>query len=235
MSISHWILGCALVAGAGAVEAQTPVFAPPLNVLQLSASGSVEVRQDLLRMRLQTTRDGTDAAGVEAELKTALDTALVEARKSAESGQLDVQTGNFRMSPRTTREGKIDGWRGSAELLIEGRDFPRIARTAGHISTLTVSGVSFDLSREERAKAEVDAQRMAIDEFKQKAAALAAAFGFSAYTLREVSVNANGGDFPRPRAMAMRAQSALASDAPVPVEAGNATVVVNVSGSVQLK
>jgi uncharacterized protein YggE len=35
--------------------------------------------------------------------------------------------------------------------------------------------------------------------------------------------------------MAMEAMAKAASDAPVPIEAGKATVVVNVSGSVQLK
>ena len=39
-----------------------------------------------------------------------------------------------------------------------------------------------------------------------------------------------------PRVMAMKAGMAAASaDAPVPVEPGNANVVVNVSGSVQLQ
>jgi hypothetical protein len=35
--------------------------------------------------------------------------------------------------------------------------------------------------------------------------------------------------------MAMEAKSAAYSDAPVPVEAGKAQVVVNVSGSVQMR
>ncbi|HNW01472.1 MAG TPA: SIMPL domain-containing protein, partial [Burkholderiaceae bacterium] len=60
-------------------------------------------------------------------------------------------------------------------------------------------------------------------------------FGFTGYTLREVSVNANDQGFnPNPRVMAMQAK-AMSSDAPVPVEAGRTTVLVTVSGSVQLK
>jgi predicted secreted protein len=76
----------------------------------------------------------------------------------------------------------------------------------------------------------------AIDAFKQKASELAKGFGFSGYTLREVSVNASH-DGPMPRVMAMKAASAGAAsaDAPVPVEPGKTHVVVNVSGSVQLK
>lgn len=48
-------------------------------------------------------------------------------------------------------------------------------------------------------------------------------------------MNANEGGPVRPRMMAMEAKSFSAADAPIPVEAGKTTVVVNVSGSVQLK
>ena len=55
------------------------------------------------------------------------------------------------------------------------------------------------------------------------------------YQMGEVTVHAQDpGIPPRPRMMAMEAKAA-SSDAPVPVEAGRASVVVNVSGSVQLR
>jgi predicted secreted protein len=222
---------CAALAGAGLALADTP---PPQNVLQLSASGTVEVQQDLLSMTLSTTRDAADAATVQSQLKAALEAALTEARKSAQPGQLDVRTGNFTLSPRYTREGKINGWQGSTELVLEGRDFPRITQAAGRISTLTVGGIGFGLSREQRAQVETEAQSIAIENFKQKAGELAKGFGFAGYTLREVSVNANEGGPIRPRMMAAQAKS-FSADAPVPVEAGKTSVVVNVSGAVQLK
>lgn len=219
----------------GTAFAQDVVAATPQNVLQLSASGTVEVQQDLLSMTLMTTRDGTDAATVQTQLKTALDAALGEARKNAVTGQLDVRTGNFSLSPRYTRDGKINGWQGSTELVLEGRDFAGIAQTAGHISTLTVHDIGFGLSREQRAKVETEAQAIAITNFRQQAADLAKGFGFAAYTLREVSVNSNQGGPVRPRMMSMAASAKTASDAPIPIEAGKSTVVVNISGSVQLK
>ena len=225
------IAALAMLACAGAAAAQTP---PPQNVLQLSANGTVEVQQDMLSMTLSTTRDAAEAATVQTQLKAALDAALTEARKNAQPGQLDVRTGNFSLSPRYTREGKINGWQGSTELVLEGRDFPRITQTAGRISTLTVGNVGFGLSNEQRAKVETEAQSIAIENFKQKASELAKGFGFSGYSLREVSVNANEGGPIRPRMMAAQAKSMLA-DAPVPIEAGKTTVVVNVSGAVQLK
>lgn len=226
------LAGCALAVAGMGLGAQT--LPPPQNVLQLQASGTVEVQQDLLMLNLTTAREGSDPTVVQSQLKTALDAALTEARKSAQPGQLDVRTGNFALYPRHNREGRISGWTGTAELILEGRDFARITQTAGRIQTMTLGGVSFGLSREQRARVESEAQAIAIERFKLKAAELAKGFGFGSYTLREVSVNTNEPGFvPR---MRMAAEAKAASmDAAVPVEPGRSAVTVMVSGSVQLR
>ena len=213
-----------------------PVMVMPTlqNVAQLSASATVEVQQDLLFMTMSTTRDGTDSAVVQNQLRLALEAALAEAKKTAQPGLMDVRTGNFSLYARYGKDGKINGWQGSTELVLEGRDFPRITAAAGKIQTLTLGNVGFALSREQRAKVEGDAQAQAIEGFKLKASEVAKSFGFSGYTLREVSVNANDQGPVRPRVMAMEAKAAM-SDSPIPVEAGKASVQVNVSGSVQMK
>jgi predicted secreted protein len=227
------LAGCALAAAAVAAPAQ--VLPPPQNVLQLQTTGTVEVQQDLLQITLSTARDGTDPAQVQAQLRTALDAALAEAKRNAQPGQLDVRTGNFAIYPRNNREGRITGWTGTAELILEGRDFPRITQTAGRVQTMTLAGVSFGLSREQRARVETDAQAQAIERFKAKAVELATAFGFGAYTLREVSVNTNEPGFiPRMRMAAQDARAASVESA-VPVEPGKSAVTVTVSGSVQLR
>ncbi|MES2941198.1 MAG: SIMPL domain-containing protein [Pseudomonadota bacterium] len=216
--------------------AQPAPYPPPQNVLQLSAAGTVEVQQDLLTMTLTTSRDGPDPAAVQSQLKTALDAALNEARKNAQPGQLDVRTGNFALYPRNNRDGKITGWQGTAELVLEGRDFQRITQTGGRTTSMTLGGVGFGLSREQRARTETEAQSMAIERFKAKAAELAKSFGFSGYTLREVAVNAGDQVYPqRGRVMMMEAAKAASMDQAVPVEAGKTVVTVNVSGSVQLR
>ena len=231
------IAACALITCA------TGLFAQPMatmrdalqNVAQLSASGSVEVQQDLLSIAMNTTASGSDANAVQTQLKQALDAALAIARPAVLPGQLDLRTGNFSLYPRYDKNGKINGWQGSTELVLDGRDFSRITATAGKIQSLTMGNVSFALSREQRIKVEAEAQTIAIDRFKAKALEVSKGFGFTGYTLREVSINANDQSFqPRPRMMAMQAKSAE-SDSAVSVEAGKSTVLVNVSGSVQMR
>jgi predicted secreted protein len=233
MKTKNLLAGFALAAASTMLPAQT--FPPPQNVLQLQATGTVEVQQDLLQMNLTTAREGRDPSQVQTQLKNALDAALAEARKTAQPGQLDVRTGNFALYPRHNREGRISGWTGTAELILEGRDFARITQAAGRIQTMTLGGVSFGLSREQRARVEGEAQAMAIERFKAKAAELAKGFGFNGYTLREVAVNANEPGFaPRMRMAAQEGRLASA-DAAVPVEPGKSVVMVTVSGSVQLR
>lgn len=222
-----------LLLAAGGALAQVAPYPPPQNVLQLSATGTVEVQQDLLALSLTTSREGPDANAVQTQLKVALDAALAEARKSVLPGQLDVRTGHFGLYPRHGRGGGITGWQGTAELVLEGRDFVRITQTAGRIQTMTIAGVNFGLSREQRAKVEGEAQAIAIERFKVRATELARGFGFSAYSLREVAVNTHDQGIPRPvRSMALA--SAPQAEMAVPVEAGKSTVLVTVSGSVQL-
>ncbi len=224
-----------MLAGVSTVFAQNMQSPEPRNVVQLSASGSVDVQQDLLVLTLSTARDGKDAAVVQSQLRQALDAAVLEARRNAEPGQMDVRTGNFSLHPRYSQNSQITGWQGNTELVLEGRDFARITNTAARISSMTIAQVAFSLSPQQRSKVEREAQTLAIENFKTQAADLTRAFGFADYTLREVSVNSNSyAPGPRPRMMAMEAK-AMVADAPIAVEAGKSTVTVNVSGSVQMR
>lgn len=231
---SRLALAAALYGVMLAASAQPPAPAPH-DVVQFAATAVVEARQDLLTVTLRSSRDGSEPLSVQARLKEALDAALAEARATAQPGAMEVRSGNFSVVPREGRDGRISGWQGTAELVLSGRDFERIASTAGRIQGLTVAGVVFGLSREQRERLETQAQAQAIERFRARAGEIARAFGFTTYGLREVNLSSQEqGPAPRPRFMSLEMRSS-AADAPLPVEAGLATVQVTVSGSVQLK
>lgn len=212
-----------------------PAAPAPHNVVQLSATAAVEARQDLLSVTLRTSRDGSEPLLVQEQLKAVLEAGLAEARGAARPGAMEVRSGNFSLVPRQGRDGRISGWQGTAEMVLSGSDFERIASTAGRIQGLTVAGVAFGLSREQRERLETQAQAQGIERFRARAGEVARAFGFTAYTLREVHVSSQElGTPPRPRFMTLEARGS-AAEAPLPLEAGQATVQVTVSGSVQLK
>lgn len=208
--------------------------ASPRERLSLSASASAEVTRDVLGVSFSTTREGADAASVQTGLKQALDAALAEARKIAKPGQVDVQTGSFSLYPRNDpRTGKLNGWQGSAELLVEGRDAAAIAQLTGRITTMNIARVGYSLSREAREKAEADITAQAIARYRAKAADYARQFGYGGYVVGEVGINSDEAA-PRPVMMKAMRMSAAGADDALPTEAGKATVTVNVSGSVQL-
>ncbi len=220
------------IAATAPVRADTP---PPQGVLSLSASASVEVAKDLLAITLSTSRDGADANAVQAQLKTALDAALAEAKKAARPGQVDVSTGNFHLYPRSAPKGGIAGWQGSAELIVEGRDIAAIGQLVGRITTMTVSRVSTRLSREAGLKVEGDVAAEAIARYRARAADYAKQFGYAGVSIREVNVQTNeSGPGPMPMMRMQAAPSSMPSE-PLAVEPGNATVTATVSGTVQMK
>ena len=234
LSISA-LVAAALVVSAGARAQTLADGAAPRGVVNLGATASIEVPRDVLSITFSTARDGTDAGTVQTLLKQALDAALIEARKAARPGQLDVQTGTFSIVPRyAPKGGGINGWQGSAELVVEGRDMQAVAQLSGRISTLSVARVAYSLSRDVREKAEAEAAAQAIARYRKMAADYAQRFGYTGYSIREVHVNTNEPPPIRPMLMQAKAIGGAPDDA-LPVEAGKASVVVNVNGSVQLQ
>lgn len=228
---------CAAAAAlAASAAAQGQTLPPPVNVVSLTATATVEVDKDWLTVVFNTTKEASEAAAVQSQLKQALDGALAEAKKAARAGQVEVQTGAFSLSPRYTNKGSISGWQGSTELVVQGRDIAAISQLTGRIQGLTISRVGFSLSREARAKVDADITAEAIGRFRARAEAVSKQFGFAGYTVREVSVSSDQNGVPSPMPM-MRARvlSANMADEALPVEAGKALVTATVNGSVQMK
>ena len=233
-----------LLAGWTSASAQTLLPSPPQNLINLSAEASREVPQDWLSITLGVSREGSDAAAVQSQLRLALDLALVEARKSVQlglSGQLELRSGAFSVFPRYASRPSgsgsgISGWQGRAELVIEGRDTAALSQLAGRLSGLTVSRLGFSLSREAREQAESELAAQAITRFKARATSYAQQFGFGSYSLREVTVGGSESGQLQPMLYraAAAAMGARGADDSQPVEPGKSLVSVGVSGSIQL-
>ena len=217
-----------------AAPASAQNMAPPEGVVSLASSASIEVAKDLLSVAFSTQREGQDAGAVQLQLKQALEAALNEARKVAKPGQVEVQAGNFSLYPRYSAKGTVNGWTGTANMAVEGRDMQAIGQLTGRITTMTIARVGYNLSRETREKVEGDVTAQAIARYRAKAADYARLFGYTGYLVREVNVSA--GETPMADApMLMRAKvMSAASDEALPVEPGKGLVTVNVNGTVQM-
>ena len=148
-----------------------------------------------------------------------------------------MRSGAFGIHPRHNDKGRLVGWQGEADLVIEGRDFAKIGQLAGGVPGMAVESAQFSLSREARQKLEAEVQSQAVQRFRERAQQLAKDFGFKDYVLRQVTVGSVDQPIPgMPMAMAARAvMMADAPSSPVPLEGGQAEVQISVSGSIQLR
>ncbi|MEP6505295.1 MAG: SIMPL domain-containing protein [Betaproteobacteria bacterium] len=206
----------------------------PEGVLSLNSSATVQVPNDWISVQFSTTKDGTDAASVQAALKDALAIAMAQARQVAKGdGHVEVQGGGFSLQPRLNPKGIVNGWTGTTSLWVQGRDMGTIAELAGRVQSMTVGSLDYSVSREAREKVEGEVAAQAIARFRAKAADYAKAFGYASFVMREVNVSTDSGS-PPPRVFA-RAKVASAMSESMPVEAGTGAVTSNVNGTVQLK
>jgi predicted secreted protein len=231
--VSACVLAAALPSMAAAQA--TVLQKDPEGVISLNSSATVQVPNDWIAVQFTTTKEGNDAAAVQAALKDALATAMAQARQVAKSdGHVEVQGGGFSLQPRLNPKGLVNGWTGTTALWVQGRDMGTIAELAGRVQAMTVGNLDYSVSREAREKVEGELAAQAIARFRAKAADYAKAFGYSAFTVRDANVSIDNGQ-PTPRPYAMKARMASGASDSLPVEAGSGTVTANVNGSVQLK
>ena len=231
------------LAAAAAILVAAPAFAAgeivvqkdPEGVVTLASTATVDVPKDWMTVTFSVTREGADGPAVQTALKQALDAALKQAQAAKEpEGKLEVRTGAFSLQPRYSPKGQMNGWTGTTELQVEGRDMPAIAALVGHINTMTIASLDYGLSRETREKVETELSEQAIAGFRAKAAAYAKAFGYSGFTIREVNVQTDQNQGPPPRPFAAKAMAMAAPAEPLPTDAGKGSVTSNVNGSITL-
>lgn len=241
--LAGWLLTAATAtttvwAGAGQQDAAQS----EVGILHLAASGRVQVQQDWLQMHLQANRQADAPAQVQQQLQLALEQALEQLRPQAQPERLQLQSTGISIWPRQGQEGAIVGWQGRAELLVQGRDFAHITQAVAGVASMELGHMAFSLSPQAQQQVLQQAQSEAVAAFAQRAQQLTHAFGYQRYQLRQVQVNHPGAAWQQPRLLkAAMASPELAGLArapgaqPMPLEPGSSEVVVEISGSVQMR
>ena len=227
-----------LLACLAAQQVSAQAAAPETQqVLQLSASARREVAQDWLSVVVRAQIEGAEPVTVQSQLKSTLEAALASLRPRLQPQQLEVRSGSFAIVPRHNNQGRVTGWQGQADLMVEGRDFALVSQLAANVPRMSVAQADFSLSREGRQQLEAEVQSQAVQNFRQRAHALAKDFGFAGYTLRQVSVSSADRAEPVVQPRLMMAADAVGgpAQAPIPLVAGKDEVRITVSGSIQLR
>jgi predicted secreted protein len=195
----------------------------------LQAAASSQIAQDTVTVTLSAQVNDASRQAVNSLLTESLDTAVVSAKKH---DAVKVYSGNFRVWPFTDEDGKVTRWQGRAELILESKDFAAASDLAASLENqLSITNIAFSVSPERRAEAEEALLEQAASAFRKRAQALAAAFGFQGYSIKELNLGGAGVEYsPAPRMMAMAADKAS-----VPLEGNTETVTVSVHGTIYLQ
>lgn len=216
---------------------------PNLNIVHLSAKGSVEVEQDWLTLTLSVTRDGDSATTVQRSLREITENAMRHLRPSSNGEDMRITTGQFQIFPRYGKNGAIIRWQGHSEITLQGRDFPRITQAAAGVQHMTVSNTLFTLSHAAAEELHSRAQAQAVRAFRERARQVTELFGLRTYALREMTVGSDQRWLHRPAsvlrsapvAMMASKQDESAQQPDIAVQAGSARVEVEVSGSIVME
>jgi predicted secreted protein len=203
---------------------------PAGTLIEFRVDLQKSVANDLGRATAFAEMTGADPADVGRKIKAAIADGLATAKTQP---GITVKSGTTYTYPVYSKGGRtIESWRMRSEIVLESRDAAALSAALGKLQgTLAVSNINFAPAPETRRKAEDDATLEAIDAFRAKAERIAATMK-KPYRIRQMSVNGSG-NFPQPLPV-MRASAMAMDAAPMPVEAGESNVSVNISGQIEL-
>lgn len=206
---------------------------PRLPSIELSAQASRTVANDLARATAYVEMSEANAAEVARKVNARVAEAVALAKAYP---AVKLRSGTSFTYPVYGKSGRtIESWRMRSELALESRDLAALAELTGKLQTLAaVSQLNVEAAPETVRRAEDESMVDAIRAFEARAAVAAKALG---KRYRIAHLNVNGVDArPMPMMKTARAVAApMAMDAaPAPLEAGESTVTVTVSGAVEL-
>jgi len=196
--------------------------------VNLSASASDEVENDLLVAVLFEQREGQDPASLAAQVNRAIAAGLERAKRIP---GVKVQTLDYRTTP-VYRKAVLSGWRVRQSIRLESRDTAALGRLIGDLqASLQVQSIDYRISEERRARAEDGLIKRALAGFGQRAKLIAGELGRPGYRVVSLNVATQGAPM-QPMRLRMMAADAMAAPA---LEPGTQQLNVSVSGTVELK
>jgi predicted secreted protein len=221
------ILALGIACGASAADPA----APRMSTVNVTASASMSVANDRMHAWLRAEVDNADPAKAAADVNARIGKAINRAKGAA---GVEVKTSGY-SSYQVTDKANVTRWRVQQSISLESSDFAALAALLTKLQSddgLVMSGMSFDVSREARRKAEDALTQEAIKSWQARAQSASRALGFDTWRVGQVSVQS--GEPPmRPQPM-MRMAAAGAGAPPVNAEGGNTDITVTVTGDAVL-
>jgi len=236
-------LPAALFAAVALTAAAVPAAAQNLNepgvfqatTLNLSAYGETKVAPDIATITLGVSIEAPTAAGAMQQNRTRMN-ATINALKAQGIEARDIQTSNLNLSAQYQYEQnkprRLTGYQASNLVTITVRDLTKLGTAVDAVVAAganEINGIAFGLANP--LAAENAARQAAVKALAAKADLYASATSHKIQRL--VNLSESGGYMPQPpRPMAMMKMAA--DSGPTPIEGGEISVRIDVSGVYQL-
>ena len=206
------------------------------NQISLRAEASQEVPRDLMVVTLYTEAQNTDAAKLAAEITTAMNKAIGEAKQVK---GVTLRQGSRNSYPvYDNKSQKITAWRERAELRLESADFAALSKLTGDLmQTLKMGSMQFTVAKATRIASQDALLKDAVNAFRARAQMATDALGGKGYTIVNLNLNSNGYPQPYMRSeMMMKAAAPAMDSAPTPeIEAGTSEVSMSADGVIEVQ
>jgi predicted secreted protein len=203
------------------------------TTVDLSSEAMRATKNDLVRATVYAESTGQSSSDVVRKVNGLIAQAVALAK---EYKAVTVQTGATSTYPMYGKSQRIDGWRMRSDISLESTDAAAISELLGTLqskNSLAVAEVASVVSPQSQAKLESLLLVDALHSFKEKADLIAQTFGKN-YKISKLAINGQGYQPVRPMPM-MRSLGMVADAAPpMPIEAGESSLVVVVTGQIEL-
>lgn len=219
--------GCFLVPAVSVASAEPPRY----NTIELQAEAQREVHNDLLDASLFVELNDPNPASLANAMNKRVNQALRVAR---DDKGVRVRSGNNQTYPVYTKAGVLQGWRGRAEIRIEGRDFDAASGLIGQLQAgMQLGNMSFSVSPEARRAMENELIAEVIGAFKARAEIVKTALAGRGYKLLRLNV-ASTRNAPQPRFAVARMMASSQEVVAPDLEVGVSLVIVSANGAIEI-
>ncbi|MGB5643710.1 MAG: SIMPL domain-containing protein [Gammaproteobacteria bacterium] len=197
--------------------------------VQLSASAQTQVDNDTVIVTLYAQEEGSDSVQLVNLVNDRIEVAI---RYIKQHDAIKVQTGGYSTTP-VYHNNKITGWRVRQSLRLESLDMALTSQVLGHLQqTLSLQGMNFTVSPELKNTTDDELIGQALTVFEQRAKAITSKLGRKNYKIVDINVSTQVDQYPRRNYEVAAMASKMAAP---PIESGEQTLQVTVSGQIEME
>jgi len=210
------------------VHAHEPV--KRYNQISLEASSSADVDNDTMMVSMYAQEEGSKATVLSKKVNKKINWALAKLKQHK---TIKVETESYTTSP-VYNKNQIVSWRVRQSIQLESKDMSLMSEVLGDLQAqLSLNGISFDVSRDKREQQTKILIDDALAAFTVRAKQIANKLQHDNYKIVNINVSTSGSSSPRykSRNMSMMAEAQVVPS----FSAGDKTLSVRVSGSIELQ